>query len=83
MKNGVYGKTIGNLRNWIDVKDVSNNKGYLKWTSKPSYMSQIIFDNNLVAIRKNKVILALNKPAYAGMYVLDLSKALMYEFHYN
>ena len=30
MKNGVYGKTIGNLRNRIDVKNVSNNKGYLK-----------------------------------------------------
>ena len=82
MKNGVYGKTIGNLRNRIDVKNVSNNKGFLKWTSKPSYMSHIIFDNNLVAIRKNKVTLALNKPAYTGMYIVDLSKTLMYEFHY-
>ena len=45
---------------------MSNKKGYLKWTSKPSYMSQKIFDANLVAIRKNQVTLTLNKPAYVG-----------------
>ena len=38
--NTVYGKEIENLRNRIDVKLVSNKKGYLKWTSKPIYMSQ-------------------------------------------
>ena len=46
-------------------------------------MSQKIFDNNLVAIHKNKVTLTLNKPRYAVMRSLDLSKVLMYEFHYN
>ena len=45
------------LRNRIDVKLVSNKKDYLKWTSKPSYMSHKIFDNDLFAIRKNKVTL--------------------------
>ena len=42
-----------------------------------------IFDNNLVAIRKSKVSLKLNKPAYIGMCILELSKVLMYEFHYD
>ena len=41
-----------------------------KWTSKTSYMSQKIFDNDLVAICKNKV----NKPAYIRMCILELSK---------
>ena len=72
-----------NLRNRIDVKLVSNKKDYLKWTSKPSYISHKIFDNYLVAIRKNKVTLTLNKPAYIGMCTLELSKILMYEFHYD
>ena len=36
MKNSVYGKTIKNLRNRIDVKLVSSKKGFLNWTSKPS-----------------------------------------------
>ena len=55
MNNAVYGKTMEKLGNRIDVKLVSNKKGYLKWTSKPSYMSQKIFDNCLMAILKNKV----------------------------
>ena len=39
-----------------------------------------MFDNELVAIRKNKVTITLNKPAYVWIYILDLSKVLMYKF---
>ena len=46
-------------------------------------MSRKIFDNDLVAIRKNKVTLTLNKPAYIGMCILELSEILMYQFHYD
>ena len=46
-------------------------------------MSHKIFDNDLVAIRKSKVTLTLTKPAYIGMSILELSKVLMYEFHYD
>ena len=61
MNNVVYGKTLKSVRNIIDVKLVSNKEDYLKWISKPSYMSHKIFDNDLVAIGKNKIILMLNK----------------------
>ena len=80
MKYAVYGKAMENLRNTIDVNIVSNKKDYLKWTSKSSYMSHKIFDNDLVVIYKNKVTLKLNKPAYIGMCILELSKVLMHEF---
>ena len=83
MNKAVYGKRVENVRNRIDVKLVSNIKDYLKWISKPNHMSHKIFDNDLVAIRKNKVTLTLNKPAYIGMCILELSKVLMYEFHYD
>ena len=72
-----------NLRSRIDVRLQNNEKDYLKCSSKPSYISHKIFDNNLVAIRKSKVALKLNKPAYIGMCILELSKILMYEFHYD
>ena len=39
--------------------------------------------NDLIAIRKNKHALKLNKPAYIGIYVLILSLAIMYQFHYD
>ena len=52
-------------------------------------MSHKIYDNDLVAIRKNKVTSTLKpvytyiKPAYIRMRIVKLSKVLMYEFHYN
>ena len=70
-----------NLRNRTDIKLVSKEKGYLKWISKPSYMSQKIVENNSVAIRKSKVTLTFNKSVYVGMWILHLSKGLMYDFH--
>ena len=48
MNNAVYGKTMENLRNRIDVKPISNKNVYLKWASKPSYLSRKVFDNDLV-----------------------------------
>ena len=56
---------------------------YLKSTSKPSYMSRKIFDNNLIAIRKSKLALKLNKPAYIGMCILEMSKVLMQKFYHD
>ena len=63
-----------NLRNRINGKLVNNEKDYLKCTSKPSYMSLKIFGNNLLVICKSKIALKLNKPAYTGMCILELSK---------
>ena len=68
INNAVYGKTMENLRNRIDLKCVRNKKDYKK-TSKPSQMSHKLFDKDLVAIWKNKVTLMLNKPAYIGMCI--------------
>ena len=79
----IYRKTMENIRNRIDVKLVNNEKDYLKCISKPSYMSHKTFDNTLVAIQKSKLALKLNKPAYTEMCILELSKVLMYQFHYD
>ena len=46
-------------------------------------MSHKIFDNGLVAIRKKKFSLTLNKPAHTGVWILELSKVLMYELYYD
>ena len=46
-------------------------------------LQKIFYDNYLVAILKNKVTLTLNKPAYVRICMLDLTKVLLYKFHYN
>ena len=83
LMNNVVQVKLENLRIVIDVILVSNEKDYLKWTSKSSIMSQKVFDNDLVAIGKSKVTFTINKPAYAGVCILDLNKVLRYEFHYE
>ena len=84
MNNATYGKTRKNLRNRVDVRLTrKQQKDYLKCGSKPSYMLQKIFDDNLAAIRQSKAALMFSKPASFVMRILKLSKVLMYEFHYD
>ena len=83
MNNSVYGKTMENLRKRVDVRLVTDEKKLLKMASKPTFVSSKIFNENLVAIHKIKETLTLNRPAYVGMCILDLSKTLMYDFHYK
>ena len=83
MNNSVFGKTMENIRKRVDVRLVTDEKKLLKMTSKPTYVSSKIFNENLVAVHKIKATLTLNRPAYIAMCILDLSKNLMYDFHYN
>ena len=83
MNNLVFGKTMENVRKRVDVKLITDEKKLLKMASKPTYVSSKIFNENLVAVHKIKESLTLNRPAYVGMCILDLSKTLMYDFHYN
>ena len=76
MNNSVFDKTMENLRKRVDVRLVTNEKKLLKLTSKPTYVSSKIFNENLVAVHKIKEALILNRPAYVGMCILDLSKTL-------
>ena len=55
----MWKKAMENLRSRINVKLGSIKKYYLQWTSKPSYLSHKIFDNDLVLMRKRKVPLTV------------------------
>ena len=83
MNNSVFGKTMENLRKRQDIKLVTDEEDLLRWASKPSFISSKIFNEDLVAVHKTKTTLTLNRPAYVGMCILDLSKTMMYDFHYN
>ena len=83
MNNSVFGKTMENIRNRVDVKLVNNRKQAEKLCAKPNFNHSNIFSENLISIHMKKTKLAFNKPVYLGMCILDLSKTLMYDFHYN
>ena len=79
MNNSVFGKTMENLRKRISVKLVS----IVRCISKSSLISQKIFSKNFVAVHEIKPVFRLEKVIYVGFSVLDLSKLLMYKFHYK
>ena len=83
MINSVYGKTMENLRKRINVRLVNNETDFLKYTSRPTIITYKICGKNYAAIHEIKPVLTLNKPIYVGFTVLELSKWLMYDFHYN
>ena len=62
---------------------VNNAKDYIKYTSKPSFVSNKICNKNVVAIHEVKPVLTLDKPIFAGFSIFDLSNLLMYEFTYK
>ena len=83
MNNSVFGKTMENIRNRVDIHLVTDEKQVSKFKSKPNYQHRTIFCDNLATIHMKKTHLVFSKPVYLGMCILDLSKTLMYEFHYN
>ena len=54
-----------------------------KLAAKPNYDCCTIFDENFIAVHMKKTTLYFNKPVYVGMSILNLSKSLMYDFHYH
>ena len=83
MNNSVFGKTMENIRNRVDVKLVNNRGAAEKLSAKPNFEKATIFDEGLVAIHMKRTKLTFNKPVYCGMAILDLSKTLIYDFHYG
>ena len=83
MNNSVFGKTMENIRNRVDIKLVNNKKQAEKLSAKPNFKHCNIFSEDLVAIHMKQTKLDFDKPVYLGMCILDLSKTLMYDFHYN
>ena len=83
MDNNVYGKTMENLRKRINVRLVNKEKDFLKHTSRSTHITHKIFYKNYATIHEIKPVLTHNKAIYVGFTVLELSKRLMYDFHYN
>ena len=83
MNNSVFGKTMENIRNRVDVRLVNTKEKLRKLVAKPNFKSRKIFNENLVSVHMGKTSLTMNKPIYLGMCILDLSKIIMFDFHYN
>ena len=83
MNNSVFGKTMENIRKHRNIKLVTTEEKYLRPVMKPNVKSGVLFGENLMGCEMGKIKVVMNKPVYLGQAILDLSKIVMYEFHYD
>ena len=72
-----------NIRKQRDIKLVNNIVDYLKQVMKPNFKSGNLLGTDLMSCEMGKVKVKMNKLVYLGQAILDLSKMIMYEFHYD
>ena len=83
MNNSVFGKTMENLLKRVDIQLIHREQRLLKVTAKPGFKYFKIFNENLASVELKKQNLVLNRPIYVRFSILEMSKVLMYDFHYN
>ena len=83
MNNSVFGRMMKNIRKHRNIKLVNNEADYLRAVMKPNFKSRMLYGPNLMGCEIGKMVLKMNKAVYIGQAILDLSKTIMYEFHYD
>ncbi|KAF4529188.1 hypothetical protein B566_EDAN017653 [Ephemera danica] len=83
MNNAVYGKTMENVRKRMDLELVTEPKRLAKCIASIYFKDRVIYTEKMTAIHYHKKKVVLDKPTYVGMAILDISKTLMYDFHYE
>ena len=83
MNNTVFGKTMENIRKHRNIKLITSQEAYLKAVMKPNFKSGVLFGANLMGCEMGKTKVVMKKLVYLGQAILDLSKIVMYEFHYD
>ena len=83
LNNSVFGKTMQNTRDYRNVNLVGSEKKALKLASQLTFRSYTIFHDKLIAVERYQTTVKMDKPIYVGVTALELSKLVMYDFHYN
>jgi hypothetical protein len=83
LNNAVYGKSMENVRNRIRIKIVVSEEQLKTYVAKATFLDRTIFTEEVAAIHLAKERIIMNKPIYVGMAILDISKTIMYDFHYS
>lgn len=83
LNNAVFGKTMESMRKRIKMELVSCPKRLQKLINKPIFKHATKYHENLSAISLENQVIHFCKPIYIGFAVLDVSKSLMYDYHYN
>ena len=83
MNNSLFGTTCEDVCKYREIKIATTEIKSKKLFAKPTVKQWKIYDENLVAVQLKREVVQLNKPRYVGMCILDISKTIMYKFHYD
>ena len=83
MNNSVFGKTMENIRKHRNIGLVTTEEKYLGTVMKTNFKSGVLFGENLMGCEMGKIKVVMNKPVYLSQVILDFTKIVMYEFHYD
>ena len=71
MMNAVFGKTMENVRNRVNVKLITRESQLQRLANKPNYDRFVIFHKNVIAVHMKKTHVKLNKPIAVGAAILE------------
>ena len=80
--NAVFGKTMQNVGNHMDLHLTTDPKDAIKWFSKCKFKNST-YANGSYLIETHRENIVYDKPVYVGCAILDLSNSKMLELHYN
>ena len=83
MDNSLFGETMKNLINRVEVSLLTNSKKCQELISRRGHVSEKTVESNIFAVFEVNELLLFNKIASIGMCILEFSKVLIYVFHYN
>ena len=72
-----------NVRNHLNIRLCSNDQQFKRQVAKPEFKRFKIFNDDLTGVHLHVSDLELNKPIFVGFSILDISKMLMYQYHYG
>ena len=72
-----------NIRKHRNIKLATTEEKYFRMVMSLSFKYGVLFGENLMSCVMGKIKVVMNKPVYLGQAILDLSKIVMYEFHYD
>lgn len=81
--NAIYGKTNENVENHITVKFAANPSRAMHFAGQPRTTGFRVFSSGLTAYKLQRTQVKYNRPIIIGAAILDISRTLVYDFHYS
>src|SRR5690606_13083739 len=85
LNNMLFGKTMEDIRKHrsFNILVHPTDNQFYRLSNKPTFKDNIIIDKNLCIIEMSKKKIEYLKPIIIGYSILEMSKAIMYDFYYN